>query len=69
MIKCEDGKLIISLDTARAELIEAEKAFMEKETRKLHERFLKEKKGLHTQFVAERQAEYAKNQERGKAYV
>ena len=37
LVKCEDGKLIISLDTARAELIEAEKAFMEKETRRLHE--------------------------------
>ena len=69
MVKCEDGKLIISLDTARAELIETEKAFLEKETRKLHERFLKEKKELHAQFVAERQTEYAKDQERGKAYV
>ena len=66
-VSCEDGKLIISLDTARAEMIEAEKAFMEKETRKLHERFLKEKKALHAQFVAERQAEYAKGQ--GKDYV
>ena len=60
LAKCKDGKLIISLDTARAEIIEAEKAFMEKETRKLHEKFLKEKKKLHAQFVAERQAEYAK---------
>lgn len=69
LVKCEDGKLVISLDTARAELMEAEKAFMEKETRKLHERFMKEKKKLHTQFVAEWQAEYAKDKERGKAYV
>jgi antitoxin component of MazEF toxin-antitoxin module len=38
LVKCEDGKLIISLNTARAELMEAEKAFMEKETRRLHER-------------------------------
>jgi antitoxin component of MazEF toxin-antitoxin module len=67
LVRCEDGKLIISLDTARAEMIEAEKAFMEKETRKLHEKFLKEKKALHVQFVAERQAEYAKGQ--GKDYV
>ena len=66
---CEDGKLIIVLDTARAELMEAEKAFMEKKIRKLHGRFQKEKKELHTQFVAERQAEYAKDQERGNAYV
>ena len=36
LFKCEDGKLVISLDTARVELMEAEKAFMEKETRKLH---------------------------------
>ena len=63
LVRCEDG----SLDAARAEMIEAEKAFMEKETRKLHERFLKEKKALHAQFVAERQAEYAKGQ--GKDYV
>ena len=62
LVRCEDGRLIISLDTERAELIEAEKAFMEKETRKLHERFLKEKKALHALFVAERQAEYAKGQ-------
>ena len=45
--KCENGQLIITPDTARAELIEAEKAFMEKETKKLHDRFLKEKKALH----------------------
>lgn len=69
LVKCEDGRLIITPDTARAALIDAEKAFMEKETKKLHERFLKEKKELHAQLVAERQAEYAKDQERGKAYV
>ena len=67
LVKYEGGRLIISLDTARAELIEAEKAFLEKETRKLHEKFLKEKKALHAQLVAERQAEYAKGQ--GKDYV
>ena len=55
-VRCEDGKLIITPDTARAELIEAEKVFMEKETRKLHESFMKEKKELRAQFVAERQA-------------
>lgn len=64
LVECEDGKLIISLDTESAELIEAEKAFMEKETKKLHERFLKEKKELHAQFMSERQAEYAKDHER-----
>ena len=69
LVKCENGQLIITQDTARAELIEAEKAFMEKETRKLHERFVKEKKELHAQFVAERQAEYAKDLEGREAYV
>ena len=69
LVRCEEGKLIIAQDTARAELIEAEKAFMEKETRKLHDRFQKEKKELRAQFVAERQAEYAMNQEGRKAYV
>ena len=67
LVTCEDGQLIITPDTARAELIEAEKAFMEKETKKLHDRFLKEKKALHAQFVAERQAEYANDPERGEA--
>lgn len=69
LVTCEDGRLIITPDTARAELIEAEKAFMETETRKLHERFLRKKRELHAQFVTERQAEYAKDHERGDAYV
>ncbi len=40
LVKCENGKLIITSDTARAGLIEAEKAFMEEETKKLHQKFL-----------------------------
>ena len=58
LVKCEDGKLIIMRDTAREELIEAEKAFMEEETKKLQKKFLKEKKELKARFVAERQANY-----------
>ena len=58
LVKCEDGKLIITPDTSRVELMEAEKAFMEEETKKLQERFLKEKKELHAKFVAERSAIY-----------
>ena len=58
LVQCEDGKLIITPDTARVELIEAEKAFMEEETKKLHENFLKEKKELHARFVAEKSARY-----------
>lgn len=58
LVKCEDGKLIITADRTRAELMEAEKAFIEEETRKLYEKFLKEKKELHARFVAERQSGY-----------
>ncbi len=43
LVKCENGKLIITPDKARAELVEEEKAFMERETKKLHERFLNER--------------------------
>lgn len=65
LVKCENGKLIITPDTARAELIEAEKAFMEQETKKLHEKFLKENKELRARFVAERQADYGMVAEAG----
>ena len=59
LVKCEDGKLISMQDASKAELIEAEKVFMEKETRKLNEKFLKEKREPHARFVAERQAGYS----------
>ena len=42
-----------------AQLKEAEKAFMEEETKKLQQKFLKEKKELRARLVAERQAVYA----------
>ena len=58
LVKCEDGKLIITPDTSRAELIEAEKACVEEETKKLHKKFLKEKRELHARFVAERKNGY-----------
>ena len=59
LVKCEDGKLIITQDASKVELIDAEKDFMEKETRKLHEKFLKEKRELHARFMAERQDGYS----------
>lgn len=65
LIKCEEGKLIIMADTAMAELKKAEKAFMEEETKKLHEKILKEKKELRAKFVAERQADYCMVAEAG----
>ena len=51
--------------TAMAELKKVEKAFMEEETRKLQERFQKEKKALMAQFIAERQADYCMVAEAG----
>ena len=59
LVRCEDGKLITQ-DRARAEMLEAEMAFMEEETRKLRKKFLKEKEELHAWFVAERQEEYGR---------
>lgn len=44
-------------------MADAEKAFMEKEMDDLKKRFLKEKKKLHAQFVAERNAEYGSGKE------
>lgn len=58
LVKCEEGKLIIMADSAMAQLKEAEKAFMEEETKKLQQKFQKEKKALRARFVAERQADY-----------
>lgn len=57
-VECEDGKLIILLDTAREEEQEAEAVFMEEETKKLKARFEAEKKEIHARFVAERKAAY-----------
>ena len=57
LVKCENGKLIITPDETRENLIEEEKAFMERETKKLHERFLKEREQL---CVAEAAGVYGK---------
>ncbi len=65
LVKCEEGKLIITTDKTRAELIEAEKAFIEEETKKLQKKFLKEKKELRARFVAERAADYGSIAEQG----
>ena len=57
-ISCENGKLVITPDTERAELAKAEAEFMERETKALQKKFQKEKERLHLQFVAEHQAKY-----------
>lgn len=58
-ITCEDGKLVITQDTERAKMEEAEAAFMEREIKSLQKKFETEKSKLHAQFVAEREAGYS----------
>lgn len=57
-VECENGKLVISLDRERMEMLDAERAFMEAETKKLQARFKKEKEEIHARYVAERRAAY-----------
>lgn len=53
-ITCENGKLVITPDTERAAIAEAEAAFMERERESLKKKFEAEKVKLHAQFVANR---------------
>lgn len=57
-ISCENGRLVITPDTERAAMAEAEAAFMEREMASLKKKFEVEKSKLHAQFVAEREARY-----------
>lgn len=57
-ISCENGKLIITPDAEKAAMKEVEAAFMEREMKSLNKRFAVEKKRLHAQYVAEREAQY-----------
>ena len=57
-VSCEDGRLVITLDTERAAVKKAEEEFMARETKKLQKRFEQEKKRIHELYVAERQVGY-----------
>ena len=57
-VECENEKLVISLDRERMEMLDAEKDFMEAETKKLQKRFQKEKEEIHARYVPERRAAY-----------
>ena len=50
---------VITPDTERATIAEAEAAFMEREMESLKKKFEAEKAKLHAQFVAEQSAGYA----------
>ena len=56
-IKCEDGKLIITRDQDRMNQKEAERIFMEREMKLLHERFERDRDDLVT-MVAEARRPY-----------
>ena len=62
-VSCENGKLVITLDTERAELEQMKADFMEKDTKKLQKRFQREKEELYAQFVAEKKAQYMAEKE------
>ena len=58
LVKCEDGKLIITSDTMRTETESREKEFLDKEMALLQKRFDAEKRNIRQQIVAEREAVY-----------
>lgn len=60
-VNCENGRLIITPDTERAELAKVEQEFMDRELDALQKRFQKEKQQLHAQFVAEHRELYGKS--------
>lgn len=59
LVKCEDGKLIITVDHAREDAETKEQAFLDEEMKKLQKKFEVEKKKIYQQVVAERKVRYA----------
>ena len=59
-VQCEDGKLIISVDEDRKMLVEAQKAFLEEERKKVLKQFEKDKEHILEQYVAEQKIKYGK---------
>lgn len=57
-VKCEDGKLVITLDEEREKLLEAHKAFMEQESKRLQKELKKGQDQRFLQFVAEQKVGY-----------
>ena len=57
-MKCEDRKLIITVDHAREDAETKEQAFLDEEMKKLQKKFEVEKKKIYQQVVAERKVRY-----------
>lgn len=53
-VVCENGQLVITPNAEKAKEVEAEKAFMEKETKKLHALFMKEKRNFRNSLLQNR---------------
>lgn len=60
LVKCEDGKLIITVDHAREDAETKEQAFLDEEMKKLQKKFEVEKKKIYQQVVAERKVRYGR---------
>lgn len=58
LVKCEAGKLIITVDRDRALAKEKEQAYLDAEMKKLQKKFEAEKKKIYQQVVAERKEVY-----------
>ena len=58
LVKCEEGKLIITVDQDRAIAKEKEQAYLDAEMKKLQKKFEAEKKKIYQQVVAERKEAY-----------
>lgn len=65
LVKCEDGKLIITVDHAREDAETKEQAFLDEEMKKLQKKFEVEKKKIYQQVVAERKVRYGLNLQSG----
>lgn len=58
LVKCEDGKLVITVDRDRALAKEKEQAYLDAEMKKLQKKFEAEKKKIYQQVIAERKEVY-----------
>ena len=58
LVKCEEGKLILTVDHERLVAEEQEQAFLDEEMKKLKRKFQVEKKKLYQQIVPEREVGY-----------
>ena len=57
-VRCEEGKLVITIDEAKEKLIEAEHIFAEKRKKEMKEELRKQKELFCAQYVAEEKAGY-----------